>query len=100
MADERPRLEPELMLTELPAPAPAAALLSKVINAGCGQNFNDFVNTCCVQAARRKLAASRFGHYSLVGVALESGVKSKSAFNRVFRKLLSQAPSKVAQPKS
>jgi AraC-like DNA-binding protein len=64
------------------------ALLSKVINASCGQNFNDFVNTYHVQEAQRKLANPRFGHYSLVGVALESGFNSKSTFNRVFRKLL------------
>ncbi len=44
---------------------------------GCGQNFNDFVNTYRVEEARRKLADPRFGHYSLVGVALESGFNSK-----------------------
>jgi AraC-like DNA-binding protein len=101
MADERPWLEPELTLTELAQRLRThPALLSKVINAGCGQNFNDFVNTYRVQEARRKLADPRFGHYSLVGVALESGFNSKSTFNRVFKKLLGQAPSEVARPKS
>ena len=76
------------------------ALLSRVINTGCGQNFNDFVNTYRVQEARRKLADPRFAHYSLVGVALDSGFNSKSTFNRVFKKLLSQAPSDVTRPKS
>jgi YesN/AraC family two-component response regulator len=71
MADERPRLEPELTLTELAQGLRTyPALLSKVINAGCGQDFNDFVNTYRVQEAQRKLAGPRFGHYSLVGVAL------------------------------
>ena len=101
MADERPWLEPELTLTELAHRLRTnPALLSKVINAGCGQNFNDFVNTYRVQEARRKLADPRFTHYSLVGVALESGFNSKSTFNRVFKKLLGQAPSEVARPKS
>jgi AraC-like DNA-binding protein len=101
MADERPWLEPELTLTELAHRLRTnPALLSKVINAGCGQNFNDFVNTYRVQEARRKLADPRFGHYSLVGVALESGFNSKSTFNRVFKKLLGQAPSEVMRPKS
>jgi AraC-like DNA-binding protein len=101
MADEQPWLEPELTLTELAQRLRThPALLSKVINAGCGQNFNDFVNTYRVQEARRKLADPRFGHYSLVGVALESGFNSKSTFNRVFKKLLGQAPSEVARPKS
>ncbi|WP_125916537.1 helix-turn-helix domain-containing protein [Hymenobacter coccineus] len=101
MADEQPWLEPELTLTELAHRLRThPALLSKVINAGCGQNFNDFVNTYRVQEARRKLADPRFGHYSLVGVALESGFNSKSTFNRVFKKLLDQAPSEVMRPKS
>jgi AraC-like DNA-binding protein len=101
MADERPWFEPELTLTELAQRLRTnSALLSKVINAGCGQNFNDFVNTYRVQEARRKLADPRFGHYSLVGVALESGFNSKSTFNRVFKKLLNQAPSEVVRPKS
>jgi len=101
MAEERPWLEPELTLAELANRLRThPALLSKVINAGCGQNFNDFVNTYRVHEARRKLLDPRFGHYSLVGVALESGFNSKSTFNRVFKKLLGQAPSEVMRPKS
>ena len=101
MAAEQPWLEPELTLTELAQRLRTTPnVLSKVINAGCGQNFNDFVNTYRVHEARRKLADPRFAHYSLVGVALESGFNSKSTFNRVFKKLLDQAPSEVARPKS
>jgi len=101
MAEEQPWLEPELTLTELAQRLHTnAGLLSKVINAGCGQNFNDFVNTYRVQEARRKLADARYGHYSLVGVALESGFNSKSTFNRVFKKLTGQAPGEVPRPKS
>ncbi|MGI4759625.1 MAG: helix-turn-helix domain-containing protein [Janthinobacterium lividum] len=101
MVDEQPWLEPELTLTELAQRLRTnPGLLSKVINAGCGQNFNDFVNTYRVHEAQRKLADPRFGHYSLVGVALESGFNSKSTFNRVFKKLLGQALSEVARPKS
>ena len=75
-------------------------MLSKVINAGCGQNFNDFVNTYRVHEARCKLADPRFAHYSLVGVALESGFNSKSTFNRVFKKLTGQVPGELVRPKS
>jgi len=100
MGTEQPWLEPELTLTELAHRLRThPALLSKVINAGCGQNFNDFVNSYRVAEARRKLADPRFAHYSLVGVALESGFNSKSTFNRVFRKLAGQAPSEVSRPK-
>ena len=101
MHTSQPWLEPELTLSELAQRLRTnASLLSRVINMGCGQNFNDFVNTYRVAEARRKLADPRFAHYSLVGVALESGFNSKSTFNRVFKKLLGQAPSEVARPKS
>jgi AraC-like DNA-binding protein len=99
MAAEQPWLEPELTLTELAQRLRTnPGLLSRVINAGCGQNFSDFVNTYRVQEARRKLADPRYAHYSLVGVALESGFNSKSTFNRVFKKLTGHAPSEVARP--
>jgi AraC-like DNA-binding protein len=101
MADEQPWLEPELTLTELAKRLRIApALLSKVINAGCEQNFNDFVNAYRVREAQRLLADPRFAHYSLVGVALESGFNSRSTFNRVFKKVTGQAPSELTRPKS
>jgi AraC-like DNA-binding protein len=100
MDEERPWLEPELTLAELAQRLGThATLLSKVINMGCGQNFNDFVNSYRVAEARRLLANPQFAHYSLVGVALESGFNSKSTFNRVFKKLDGRAPSEVTRLK-
>jgi len=99
MEQEQPWLEPELTLTELAQRLRTnPGLLSRVINAGCGQNFNDFVNTYRVAEARRKLQDPRLAHYSLVGVALESGFNSKSTFNRVFKKLTGQVPGEVGRP--
>ncbi|MBF9237042.1 helix-turn-helix transcriptional regulator [Hymenobacter sp. BT683] len=94
-------LAPELTLTDLAQRLGTnPGFLSKVINAGCGQNFNDFVNSYRVAEAQRKLADPRFAHFSLVGVALESGFNSKSTFNRVFKKLTGYPPSEVTRPKS
>ena len=101
MAEEQPWLEPELTLTEVAKRLRTTpGLLSKVINTGCGQNFNDFVNAYRVQEAQRLLADPRFAHYSLVGVALESGFNSRSTFNRVFKKMRGHAPSELTRPKS
>ncbi|MGI4759622.1 MAG: helix-turn-helix domain-containing protein [Janthinobacterium lividum] len=100
MADERPWLEPELTLAELAHHLRLhPAQLSRLINLGCGQSFSDFVNGYRVAEAQRKLADPRFAHYSLVGVALESGFNSKSTFNRVFKKLTGQVPRELARPK-
>jgi AraC-like DNA-binding protein len=101
MVAEQPWLEPELTLAELAQRLRLhPAQLSKIINLGCGQNFNDFVNRYRVEEAQRKLADPRFAHYSLVGVALESGFNSKSTFNRVFKKLTGQVPGELVRPKS
>ncbi len=100
MDTEQPWLEPELTLTELAHRLRLApALLSRVINTGCGQNFNDFVNTYRVQAAAQRLADPRYGHYSLMGVGLDCGFNSKSTFNRVFKKLAGHPPGEVMRPK-
>ncbi|WP_375417959.1 helix-turn-helix transcriptional regulator [uncultured Hymenobacter sp.] len=99
MATGRPYLQPELSLTELAQRLRTnPSLLSKIINTGCGQSFSDFVNSYRVAEARRKLQDPRFAHYSVLGVALESGFNSKSTFNRVFKKLTGQAPGEVARP--
>ncbi|OGX89986.1 helix-turn-helix domain-containing protein [Hymenobacter coccineus] len=101
MAEEQPWLEPELTLTEVAKRLRITpGLLSKVINTGCGQNFSDFVNAYRVREAQRLLADPRFAHYSLVGVALESGFNSRSTFNRVFKKVVGQAPSELSRPKT
>jgi AraC-like DNA-binding protein/TRAP-type C4-dicarboxylate transport system permease small subunit len=100
MAEEQPWLEPELTLAELAHRLRTnTSLLSHVINTGCGQNFNDFVNRYRVAEAERKLQDPRLAHYSLVGIALESGFNSKSTFNRVFKKLTGRTPGEVTRPK-
>jgi AraC-like DNA-binding protein len=101
MDEEEPWLEPELTLAELAHRLRTnTSLLSHVINTGCGQNFNDFVNGYRVAEAERKLQNPRLTHYSLVGIALESGFNSKSTFNRVFKKLTGRTPGEVTRPKS
>ncbi|MCC3153500.1 AraC family transcriptional regulator [Hymenobacter sp. BT770] len=101
MAEEQPWLEPELTLAELAHRLRTnTSLLSHVINTGCGQNFNDFVNRYRVAEAERKLQDPRLVHYSLVGIALECGFNSKSTFNRVFKKLTGRTPGEVSRPKS
>jgi AraC-like DNA-binding protein len=101
MDEEQPWLEPELTLAELAHRLRTnTSLLSHVINTGCGLNFNDFVNSYRIAEAQRKLQDVRFAHYSLIGIALESGFNSKSTFNRVFKKLTGRTPGEISRPKS
>ncbi|GAB2780343.1 AraC-like DNA-binding protein [Hymenobacter luteus] len=98
MATHRPYLAPELTLGELAAQLQTnTSWLSRVINSGCGQNFNDYINEYRVREAERRLRDPQFRHYTLLAIALESGFNSKSTFNRVFRKLRGATPSEVAR---
>ena len=97
MTIERPYLAPELTLPELAARLGTnTSVLSRVINTGFKQNFNDYVNEYRVQEAECRLRDPQFRHYTLLAVALESGFNSKSTFNRVFKKLRGATPSEVA----
>ncbi|MBC7449627.1 MAG: helix-turn-helix transcriptional regulator [Hymenobacteraceae bacterium] len=100
MIKDEPWREPELTLADLAHRLRVApAMLSKIINAGTGQNFNDFVNAYRVAEAAARLRDPAFRHYTLLAVALEAGFNSKSTFNRVFKKAKGLTPSEfLAEP--
>ncbi len=94
MEADQPWREPELTLADLANRLRVApGVLSRVINAGSGQHFNDFVNQYRVAEAARRLRDPAFRHYTLLAIALEAGFNSKSTFNRVFKKLNGLTPS-------
>ncbi|GAB2563606.1 helix-turn-helix domain-containing protein [Spirosoma areae] len=93
MANERPYLDPELSLIDLARRLKTnASILSPVINAGTGKNFNDFVNQYRVDAFKRQALDPANSHLSLLGIALDCGFNSKATFNRAFKKLTGQSP--------
>ena len=67
--------------------------LSQIINQKEGKNFFDFVNYYRIEEVKQKLNDAAFNHYSILGIALEAGFKSKSTFNAVFKKFTGQTPS-------
>ncbi len=67
--------------------------LSQVINQHFKMNFYDFVNRYRVEEAKKRLCSSDFGHLSVLGIAYDCGFKSKSSFNRYFKKYTGVSPS-------
>lgn len=67
--------------------------LSQVINEVHGKNFFNFINEYRVEEVKRKIQDPKYQNYSLLGIAYESGFNSKSAFNRVFKKIIGTTPS-------
>jgi len=66
--------------------------LSQIINQKEGKNFYDFVNTYRIEEVKSHLSDPKYAHYSILGIGLEAGFKSKSTFNAAFKKMTGQTP--------
>lgn len=74
-----------------------ASILSKVINSGFSQNFNDFVNSFRVEAVKQKMKSPDAQHLTLTAIAYECGFNSKATFNRAFKKFTGMSPREFMQ---
>ena len=94
MREEKPYLNSELTAVDL---AKSLGLtrhqLSQILKEQVGKNFYDFINTYRVDAFKSHLEDPAFSNYNLLGIALESGFKSKSSFNAIFKKVTGMTPS-------
>lgn len=93
MHDQKPYLEPDLNLTQLAKLMKSnPSFLSKIINDGFGQNFNDYINEYRVKAVIEKLKAGEQKTQTLLGIAYDCGFNSKATFNRAFKKFTGTNP--------
>jgi AraC-like DNA-binding protein len=84
---------PELSLHQLAAHLQTnTTTLSKVINAGFGMNFNDFINYYRVEDVKEKLSAGRANEVTIMSLAYDAGFNSKATFNRAFKKVTGKNP--------
>lgn len=94
MNDKKPYLNAELTLTSLAKDLSVSrSQLSQLINEGIGENFYDFVNKYRVEEVKRLMTALEAKNFSLLGIALEAGFKSKSTFNLIFKRFTGLTPS-------
>jgi len=97
MTDEKPYLDADLSLTDLARQLHTnPVVLSQVINAGAGQNFNDFVNSYRVDEFKQQIRDPANAHLSFLGLALDCGFNSKATFNRAFKKFTGGSPKEFA----
>ncbi len=93
MQTQKPYLDTNLNLSQLARLLQTnPSLLSKIINDGFGQNFNDYINDHRVQAVIEKLKAGEQKTQTLLGIAFDSGFNSKATFNRAFKKFTGSSP--------
>lgn len=65
--------------------------LSRAINEGLGQNFNEMVNALRVEAVKKRLAHPDESR-DLLDIAFEAGFSSKASFNRSFKTIAGITP--------
>lgn len=68
--------------------------LSALLNHYLDTNFHDLINEHRVKAFKEKLKDENYSHYTLLSLAYDCGFKSKSSFNRIFKKNTGISPSK------
>jgi AraC-like DNA-binding protein len=94
MIQKKPYLDAELTLSGLAKDLlMSRSQLSQLINDGIGENFYDFVNKYRVEEVKRLMTDPQANNYSLLGIALEAGFKSKSTFNLIFKRFTGLTPS-------
>jgi len=94
MESEKPFLKSDLTLKNLSEMSGIPYYhLSRIINENLKQNFFDFVNRYRIEEAKKNLIDPKYDHYTILGIAIESGFNSKSAFNTAFKKYTNTTPS-------
>ncbi|MEZ4970913.1 MAG: helix-turn-helix domain-containing protein [Flavobacteriaceae bacterium] len=91
---EKPYLDEDLTLGKLASLLQVSdKKLSTFLNQNLHINFYDLINQKRVQTVKEKIADKSFGNYTLLGIAFDSGFKSKTSFNRIFKKETGLSPS-------
>lgn len=87
-------LQPTLTLADLAAHLKISSrVVSRHINTGFHQSFNDFVNTYRVEAVKRRIADGDLQKFTLLAIAMVCGFNSKTSFNRTFKEITGTPPS-------
>jgi AraC-like DNA-binding protein len=94
MLIEKPYLDANISLPELANKLNIPSHhLSRVINEQFGTNFFDFINRYRIDEVKIRIGNPKYENLSLLGIAFDCGFNTKSAFNRVFKKMTGITPS-------
>jgi len=94
MTSEKLFLDDELTLNLLSEKCEIpSSHISQIINQHFRMNFYDFVNRYRINEAKKMLLSTEYDKLSVLGIAYDCGFKSKSSFNRYFKKFCAETPS-------
>lgn len=91
---EKPYLNPEYRLNHLAEQVESSVHhVSQVINEKKGVSFSEFINQYRVKEAQELLSSEKADHLSILGISIEAGFNSKTAFYNTFKKITGLTPS-------
>ncbi len=94
MNDKQPYTDPDLTLQLLAGMLNVPSHhLSRTINEHFKMNFFDFINQYRIEEVKKRINDPSFNNLTILGIAMDCGFNSKSAFNRLFKKYTGQTPS-------
>ena len=94
MNKKKPYLDSDLTLNKLSGLLSVSVHhLSEVINTKLNQNYYDFINNYRVNEFKARIEDPANANYNLLSIAFDSGFKSKTSFNTIFKKLTGKTPS-------
>jgi AraC-like DNA-binding protein len=86
MRNKKPYLESALTIHDLARLAEMPShQLSKVINKEFHCNFFEFINNYRIDEFKQRAFTPEYKNLTILGIALDCGFNSKSAFNRIFK---------------
>ncbi|MDX1941848.1 MAG: helix-turn-helix transcriptional regulator [Saprospiraceae bacterium] len=90
---EKPYLRAELKISDLAGMMGIPSHhLSQVLNEGMHINFYDLINDYRITEIKKRLKDPKYGHFSILAIALDCGFSNKTSFNRTFKKLTGMTP--------
>ncbi|MGH1362081.1 MAG: helix-turn-helix domain-containing protein [Calditrichia bacterium] len=94
MEKDQPYLNSDLKLSDLAEMINLTPHnLSQALNQGLGMSFYDYINNYRLKDVQKRLLDPRYDELTIFGIALESGFRSKTSFNRMFKKSTGLTPS-------
>ena len=94
LLSEKPYLDEELTLGKLAKMVHTTdKKLSALLNQQMNTTFYDLINKHRVASVKEKLNSPDYENLTLLGIAFESGFRSKTSFNRIFKRETGLSPS-------
>lgn len=94
LEEDKPYLDDSLTLGDLAQQIGISdKKLSELLNQHIRISFYELINNYRVDTVKKKIHSSESDHYTLLALAFESGFKSKTSFNRVFKLKTGLSPS-------